>query len=83
MKNLIWKRFGKTGDQLRLYIADDGIGCSKIVKNKGLNSMEKRVASLGGELAYGSPSEGGFNLKAIIPFPYTLSDYVSEEDIND
>jgi len=45
--------------------------------------MEKRVASLGGELAYGSPSEGGFNLKAIIPFPYTLSDYVSEEDIND
>lgn len=68
----------QTKDQLKLYIADDGVGCSKIIKNKGLNSMKNRINILGGELSYGSPSEGGFNLKAVIPFTSSISDYKSE-----
>lgn len=52
---------------LRLYISDDGIGCNRIVKSKGLNSMECRIRELAGSLEYGSPSEGGFNLRAVIP----------------
>lgn len=69
----------QTKDQIKLYIADDGVGCSKIIKNKGLNSIMNRISALGGELDYGSPSEGGFNLKAVIPFTYAISDVSSKE----
>ncbi|MHB8962945.1 MAG: histidine kinase N-terminal 7TM domain-containing protein [Saccharofermentanales bacterium] len=52
---------------LKLYISDDGIGCAKIVKNKGLNSMQQRVGEMDGLLEYGSPSEGGFIIKITLP----------------
>jgi len=57
--------------QVKLYINDDGIGCEHIVKNKGITSMEKRVYELSGEISYGSPSEGGFNIKIIFPYEKT------------
>lgn len=53
--------------QLNLYITDDGVGCDNIILNKGINSISGRVKSLGGEFIYGSPSDGGFNMKAIFP----------------
>jgi len=54
-------------NQLNLYIVDDGNGCEEIVKSNGLASMERRVATLNGEIEYGSPSDGGFNLRVVIP----------------
>lgn len=60
---------------IKLYISDDGIGCSKIVKNKGLNSMQLRVDALDGLMEYGSPSEGGFIIKVTIPvLPLSLKE---------
>lgn len=52
---------------IKLYISDDGVGCKKIIKNKGLKSMQQRVNSLGGNIDYGSPSDGGFNIKISLP----------------
>ena len=62
----------QTEQDIKLYITDDGKGCSKIIKNKGLNSMESRIEALGGVFEFGSPSEGGFNLKAVLPLKYNL-----------
>ncbi len=59
-------------NELYLYIADDGNGCEKIVKSTGLTSMERRVAALNGEIEYGSPSDGGFNLRVVIPIDCLL-----------
>lgn len=59
----------------RLYISDDGIGCAKIVKNKGLNSMQRRVDAMDGIMEYGSPSEGGFIIKITMPvLPLSLKE---------
>lgn len=59
--------FNQTDDAVKLYISDDGIGCDKIIKNKGINSMLLRVDSLGGSMEYGSPSDGGFIIKITLP----------------
>ena len=53
--------------KLLLYIIDDGIGASLIQKGHGLTSMEKRLNKYGGLLAYGSPTDGGFNIKINVP----------------
>lgn len=53
---------------LKLYIMDDGEGCDKIVKNKGLNSMEMRVTALDGEISYGSMNNEGFFIRVALPF---------------
>lgn len=71
----------QTKHQIKLYITDDGAGCNVIVKNKGLNSMESRINSLGGNVEYGSPSEGGFNLKAVIPLVYEITDANFKEEV--
>jgi signal transduction histidine kinase len=57
----------QSGNQVKLYILDDGIGCEMIVKNKGLQSMEERTRALEGKIEYGSPTEGGFNIKVVLP----------------
>jgi signal transduction histidine kinase len=56
-----------SGSFLKLYITDDGEGCGEIIRNKGLNSMESRVKALGGEFDYGSPDDGGFNIRTVFP----------------
>ena len=71
----------QTKHQIKLYITDDGAGCNVIVKNKGLNSMESRINALGGNLEYGSPSEGGFNLKAVIPLVFEITDANFNEEV--
>lgn len=67
----------QTECDIKLYITDDGLGCDQIVKSKGLNSMESRIKALGGTIEFGSPSEGGFNLRAAIPLDVT-GNYKSE-----
>jgi len=52
---------------IRLYIFDDGKGCSNIVKGYGLTGMEERVAKLGGNISFGSDGEKGFNIIANLP----------------
>lgn len=54
-------------NSVRLYIFDDGAGCSKIVKGYGLTGMEERVAKLGGKISFGSDGENGFNIIAELP----------------
>jgi signal transduction histidine kinase len=56
------------GNELKLYITDDGVGCDEIIRNRGLNSMESRVKALGGNFDCGSPDGGGFNIRALFPF---------------
>lgn len=52
---------------IRLYIFDDGKGCSDIVKGYGLTGMEERVLKLGGKITFGSDGENGFNVIAELP----------------
>ncbi|MHB1454264.1 MAG: sensor histidine kinase [Saccharofermentanales bacterium] len=60
---------------IKLYISDDGVGCAKIVKNKGLNSMQLRADAMDGIMEYGSPSEGGFIIKVTMPvLPLSLKE---------
>ena len=54
-------------DDLRLYISDDGAGCKEIVRGNGLTNMRSRASALGGTLEYGSPDDGGFVVKVIVP----------------
>lgn len=53
--------------EIKLYIFDNGKGCSKINKSKGLSGMEERIKSLSGTVIFGSGEEGGFNINAVIP----------------
>ena len=54
-------------NQLKLYITDDGKGCQSVIRNKGLNSMAARIDALGGTFDFGSPNDGGFNIRAVFP----------------
>jgi len=52
---------------VRLYIFNDGKGCTEIKKGYGLTGMEERVNKLGGSISFGSDGEKGFNIIAEIP----------------
>ena len=59
--------FNQSAVGIKIYISDDGAGCGKIIRNKGIRSMQLRVESLGGSMEYGSPSDGGFNIRILLP----------------
>lgn len=52
---------------MKLYILDNGMGCSSIVKGYGLTSMQKRIRDLDGRIVFGSDGESGFNIHAELP----------------
>lgn len=54
-------------ERVKLFILDDGNGCSNISKGLGLLGMEKRIEEVNGSLVYGSDGEKGFNIHAEIP----------------
>ena len=56
-----------TDQNLELIITDNGIGCNNIVKSNGLNGIENRINSLGGETYYFSHNNLGFGIKMFIP----------------
>jgi signal transduction histidine kinase len=56
-----------TNERIKLFIFDDGIGCSSINKGFGLKGMEQRVNGLNGKIVYGSDGESGFNIRVEIP----------------
>jgi len=61
-------------DDLRLYISDDGSGCKEIVRGNGLTNMRSRANALGGTLEYGSPDDGGFVVKVVVPRHRAMAD---------
>ncbi len=54
-------------DKLKVLIKDNGIGCKYIKKGFGLNGMEQRINSFGGNIHYGSDGENGFNIFVELP----------------
>ncbi|MCX7749539.1 MAG: histidine kinase [Clostridia bacterium] len=63
-----------TKEYLKLYIFDDGEGCSDMKKGFGLKGMENRVKSLNGTVICGSGEDGGFNINVEIPLGGGLDD---------
>lgn len=51
----------------KIYIIDDGIGCTNIIMGVGLSLMKKRAKELGGIMTFGSNVESGFNINIKIP----------------
>ncbi|MDP4177792.1 MAG: histidine kinase N-terminal 7TM domain-containing protein [Bacillota bacterium] len=62
--NIIIRLDGKI---LKMYIIDNGKGCSEIRKGYGLSGMEERVKKYGGIIQCGSDGESGFNIRIEIP----------------
>lgn len=57
------------GEQLSIYIFDNGRGCPSIVPGCGLRGMQERVAALAGTLNYRSDGESGFHVRVMLPLP--------------
>lgn len=52
---------------VKLFIFDDGNGCSAIRKGNGLSGMEERISKLSGRIVFGSDGEKGFNIHIEVP----------------
>jgi signal transduction histidine kinase len=52
---------------LRVEIADDGVGGASLSAGSGLTGLADRVGALGGRLSLESPTGGGTRLEAVIP----------------
>jgi len=59
----------RTGDELSLEIADDGLGASAgaVAEGHGIAGMRERVAALGGTFSAGPVESGGFRVAARLP----------------
>ncbi len=56
-----------TNDRIKLFIIDNGHGCTSFKKGFGLSGMEQRVKDCGGNIVFGSDGESGFNIRLEIP----------------
>ena len=59
----------REGDELRVEVADDGVGGADPTKGTGLRGLADRVDVLGGRLEIGSPPGEGTTVRAFIPIP--------------
>lgn len=50
---------------IRVYMKDDGVGCSKIKEGLGLSGMKERIGNMGGSISINS--EDGFMIVFLIP----------------
>lgn len=50
---------------IRLYIKDDGVGCSQIKEGLGISGMKERIANVGGSISIST--DNGFMIVCIIP----------------
>ncbi len=57
----IYKETGK----IFLIITNNGLECTRIVKDTGITGSEKRISQLGGEVEF--YSRNGLTVKAVIP----------------
>jgi signal transduction histidine kinase len=56
-----------SGSDLRVSVADDGVGGARVGRGSGLEGLADRVAALGGRLALDSPQGRGTRLVAVFP----------------
>jgi len=54
-------------DKFEIYAVDNGKGCKTILKNYGLNGIEKRFTELSGSVDFTSDGESGFTIHAELP----------------
>jgi signal transduction histidine kinase len=52
---------------LRVEVADDGVGGASLDRGSGLTGLADRVGALGGRISVDSPPAGGTRLTAVIP----------------
>jgi signal transduction histidine kinase len=57
----------REGEELRVMVADDGIGGADPSKGTGLRGLADRVEVLGGRLEVDSPQGAGTTVRAFIP----------------
>lgn len=55
------------GDEIEVRIVDDGASGAPTSGGHGLVGMRERVAAYGGSLTAGSPENGGFEVRAVLP----------------
>lgn len=60
-------RISKEVNMIAASVKDNGIGCEKFVKSDGLIGIEKRVASLGGNVHFSTKPNDGFCISVAIP----------------
>ncbi|WP_171016904.1 sensor histidine kinase [Pseudalkalibacillus caeni] len=56
-----------SGDQVRLFVEDNGKGCTQIKKSHGLHGIEERIRLLNGKVSFSSEKDQGFKMLAEIP----------------
>jgi signal transduction histidine kinase len=59
--------FACDNGELRVEVADDGVGGARLGAGTGLRGLADRVGALGGRLGLDSPDGGGTRLTAVIP----------------
>ena len=57
----------RKSENIKLVVADNGIGCNNISKSNGLNGIEHRIKLLRGTTQYFSHNNLGFSIKVFIP----------------
>ncbi|MEH7883395.1 sensor histidine kinase [Bacillus sp. JJ1609] len=60
----------QNGDQIQVFVEDDGTGCSQIKKSHGLKGIEERIGLLNGKVSFFSEKGRGFKVFAEIPVRY-------------
>ncbi|MGG1397959.1 sensor histidine kinase [Bacillus salipaludis] len=57
----------RSGEVIRIVVADNGQGCGHIKKSHGLKGIEERIALMNGKVSFSSEKGYGFKLTAEIP----------------
>ncbi|MDA3645575.1 sensor histidine kinase [Saccharopolyspora indica] len=65
-------RIGYTGQDVRVQIDDDGSAVPDVERGNGIRGMEERARALGGEFTAGSGPDGGFRVRAVLPWRSAL-----------
>jgi signal transduction histidine kinase len=60
-----------TETELRVQVADDGVGGAKPGTGSGLRGLQDRAETLGGHITITSPDGQGTHLIAVLPIPFT------------
>lgn len=62
----MWISVKASGDELKFYVKDDGIGAAKIQKSYGIQGIEERIQKLNGSCTFKSDDGKGFLFEARI-----------------
>jgi signal transduction histidine kinase len=65
---------GLDGSNIRVAVADNGVGGAKAGRGSGLEGLADRVAALGGRLALDSPRNRGTQVVAVLPLDIPVPD---------